>query len=588
MPLSSGIVQGRWLLLNVLIYAVPALCILPNVVFAAPKRPQAAGSPQFKVGDRAIWEFAGKEHKGTVQSIDPNTGWITLKLDDGEFGGTKLGPASRFQKIASKKAKTVGNENPFETVEERASKSGPRTWSDQSGKFKIEGTLVKLENDAVTLKRKDGKEVTLPIEKLSAEDKEFLKGPRSSSSSADEDDESETPFPRSNAEASGARPIDVRKTSQWTYAPDARATKDVPATRIALGPKTFFEKPFQVFVSPENLQAVVVWLDEFQGKKSRVQVCNLRGDKLEESGDFARGQVPIAMSNDMSRVVAFSIASQERDTLYLYDVAGHKLTPRMSWAPHTGQGPIKQNIQSARFIDKDHLLTINTDGAYVLWDVSGDVKPRYQIPKAAGKKPAFSAGGRYFALTVDGGIVIVEALTGNRAGFLEVDDHWNGLVSFDPTGHQMALVTGGQVRVWDLTKREITFDFAGGAGGHEQLDWPDENTLLVDNKMVIDVPHRVQIWTYTGNPVGTLVGDRLLYVEADQTCLLASGSVPNDEARNLVKSLQGDDLLKIQPGGTVSLDVQMAGFQQHREKVLEELKKSLTANGKQIADGSNV
>jgi hypothetical protein len=294
------------------------------------------------------------------------------------------------------------------------------------------------------------------------------------------------------------------------------------------------------------------------------------------------------MSNDMSRVVAFSIASQERDTLYLYDVAGHKLTPRMSWAPHTGQGPIKQNIQSARFIDKDHLLTINTDGAYVLWDVSGDVKPRYQIPKAAGKKPAFSAGGRYFALTVDGGIVIVEALTGNRAGFLEVDDHWNGLVSFDPTGHQMALVTGGQVRVWDLTKREITSDFAGGAGGHEQLDWPDENTLLVDNKMVIDVPHRVQIWTYTGNPVGTLVGDRLLYVEADQTCLLASGSVPNDEARNLVKSLQGDDLLKIQPGGTVSLDVQMAGFQQHREKVLEELKKSLTANGKQIADGSNV
>jgi hypothetical protein len=294
MPLSSGIVQGRWLLLNVLIYAVPALCILPNVVFAAPKRPQAAGSPQFKVGDRAIWEFAGKEHKGTVQSIDPNTGWITLKLDDGEFGGTKLGPASRFQKIASKKAKTVGNENPFETVEERASKSGPRTWSDQSGKFKIEGTLVKLENDAVTLKRKDGKEVTLPIEKLSAEDQEFLKGPRSSSSSADEDDESETPFPRSNAEASGARPIDVRKTSQWTYAPDARATKDVPATRIALGPKTFFEKPFQVFVSPENLQAVVVWLDEFKERNlaCRFVIYGATNSRNREISRVARCRLP--------------------------------------------------------------------------------------------------------------------------------------------------------------------------------------------------------------------------------------------------------------------------------------------------------
>ena len=38
------------------------------------------------------------------------------------------------------------------------------TWSDKSGKFKIEATLVKLDDAVVTLKRQDGKEVTSLLE----------------------------------------------------------------------------------------------------------------------------------------------------------------------------------------------------------------------------------------------------------------------------------------------------------------------------------------------------------------------------------------------------------------------------------------
>jgi len=43
-----------------------------------------------------------------------------------------------------------------------------------TGTYKIEATLVSFADGKVTLKRTDGKEVTLPLAKLSAEDRAFV------------------------------------------------------------------------------------------------------------------------------------------------------------------------------------------------------------------------------------------------------------------------------------------------------------------------------------------------------------------------------------------------------------------------------
>ena len=50
-----------------------------------------------------------------------------------------------------------------------------RTWEDTSGKFRVDAVLVSVDNDRVTLKKKDGKQVTLAVSKLSDEDQEYLK-----------------------------------------------------------------------------------------------------------------------------------------------------------------------------------------------------------------------------------------------------------------------------------------------------------------------------------------------------------------------------------------------------------------------------
>ncbi|MBC8354388.1 MAG: hypothetical protein H8E66_20525 [Planctomycetes bacterium] len=49
-----------------------------------------------------------------------------------------------------------------------------RIWTDSTGKFKVEAKLVSKSADAVSIVRKDGKELTIPLARLSAADRQFV------------------------------------------------------------------------------------------------------------------------------------------------------------------------------------------------------------------------------------------------------------------------------------------------------------------------------------------------------------------------------------------------------------------------------
>jgi hypothetical protein len=50
-----------------------------------------------------------------------------------------------------------------------------RTWRSNDGRFTVEAELVQVDETLVHLKRKDGRVVQVPLERLSAADREFLK-----------------------------------------------------------------------------------------------------------------------------------------------------------------------------------------------------------------------------------------------------------------------------------------------------------------------------------------------------------------------------------------------------------------------------
>jgi hypothetical protein len=52
----------------------------------------------------------------------------------------------------------------------------PRTWSDDSGKFSITADLVVIQQGNVVLRTDDGRQLTVPVKKLSAADQKFVEG----------------------------------------------------------------------------------------------------------------------------------------------------------------------------------------------------------------------------------------------------------------------------------------------------------------------------------------------------------------------------------------------------------------------------
>ena len=55
------------------------------------------------------------------------------------------------------------------------SRAETRTWTDSTGKFKIEADFLEIAEGQVKLQRPDGKRVSLPLAKLSKDDQTYLK-----------------------------------------------------------------------------------------------------------------------------------------------------------------------------------------------------------------------------------------------------------------------------------------------------------------------------------------------------------------------------------------------------------------------------
>lgn len=83
----------------------------------------------------------------------------------------RLAPIVAAGQKAAAMAKADAN-NPFATPEEKqvGVAAGLREWSDASGSFKVEATFVKFDGEKIVLKRKDGKEIGVPLDRLSEAD----------------------------------------------------------------------------------------------------------------------------------------------------------------------------------------------------------------------------------------------------------------------------------------------------------------------------------------------------------------------------------------------------------------------------------
>ena len=129
----------------------------------------------FSVGDKIRFEFTRKKVTGTITKV-LSDGIYKVDIDKGDDRFLPPMTIVRQAKILGKidSRDTKSNNKQKQPVAKTKTKPNPslgvRTWQDNTGKHKIEGSFVDLVDGQVSLKAPDGSPIKVPLARLSPED----------------------------------------------------------------------------------------------------------------------------------------------------------------------------------------------------------------------------------------------------------------------------------------------------------------------------------------------------------------------------------------------------------------------------------
>ncbi len=161
-------------------YEVQAKSKRGSVVFKL-----VSGPPAMKISDQGVltWNApvadAGRSHDVIVSISDASNREVfhSFHLDVlGPHGEPVKHKDAGNQAVASSPSPAIGAGPPPVASPGRLEPSPTvRTWSDEAGQFTIDATFIGAYQDQVTLRKNTGELVTVPLNKLSATDKEYVR-----------------------------------------------------------------------------------------------------------------------------------------------------------------------------------------------------------------------------------------------------------------------------------------------------------------------------------------------------------------------------------------------------------------------------
>ena len=263
----------------------------------------------------------------------------------------------------------------------------------------------------------------------------------------------------------------------------------------------------------------------------------------------------------------------------------------------------EQKVKAAVFVDDKHLLTLNQSDLLVMWDLSS-MEAIYQIERAA--HPGVSPGRKYLSVSNGKGFRLFDSLTGEVRGDVEFGEfvHVTGAAGFNSRGDRLAATVnrnnGMHLIAWDLSTGKIVNDFPIPLPA-QQLQWCGDDYVLLDNRSLIDVPHKMLVWNYTLPPgKGVHLDDnpdgRHWYLSAsggqNSSVTVTAADLPHAAAVKQLESSKLDPGYLLQPGSKVSVRFNITsnppGVQNFQQDVWKNLQTQLAKNQVTVVDNERL
>ena len=108
----------------------------------------------------------------------PNTTYLNEGRDSMMFAKTHLTGLFlllTFGQFCAGQTENKKKEASANTTQDKAETPELRTWKDSSGKFEVLARFVRQDGETILLDRKDGKQVRVPLKRLSEQDQEYIR-----------------------------------------------------------------------------------------------------------------------------------------------------------------------------------------------------------------------------------------------------------------------------------------------------------------------------------------------------------------------------------------------------------------------------
>jgi hypothetical protein len=459
----------------------------------------------------------------------------------------------------------------------------PRTWTDSTGKFKIEARFVAQDKGKVTLEGKDGKRFEIEVTKLSAEDQKHLA--ELARKTSDDPFKAVGSAKSITPDWSGSRLVDlVAASPDWKVAAKPAVEVAFKAAPVALPARqNFFEGCNALVVNPLSRRALVGYQWTFSTPKanSRMLLCDLENGKVLSELKMDGLVTPLAIDDDGSRGL-FKRTADKKDHLEIWSLAAAANEKTLEFIPTDPKGTAL-DIRWAVFLDKKRLLTASYDrGVVVLWELPS-LRPIYHAMIQGASVPGLSHDRKLLAFT-----------TGQQVGILDVDagkvlamrpatfTPWASL-AFSPGGKWLACATNNRILVWDLTSgqqhREI---FVNPTDVWGNIAWPNDKMMLVGGKSLLDLDLAYRFWEFKDQNQVQVFGTQGWFVTHDQKSgAVIPASVPSPAVLEAFEKAGPDIVLK--PGAAVKLDVNSLPDEAERTKVAKALEEQLLKKGCKIS-----
>lgn len=389
-----------------------------------------------------------------------------------------------------------------------------RTWTDSTGRHKMQAKFVEVADGKVKLEREDGSQFAIDLKKLSEADQKYVAEQASDAASPfqavppmgtkakkSEDEEDEKPTakkrtrqaepeeedtprmkrkPRRSAEAEdeeaeteedGPREVKPR----WKQAAPIALTpsKDKWSLKISAPAESLAVRKNRAVVIPpkddffEGLRTVVVnpvigwaalgytWDKHGKGSRTRLAVCDLvKGKFLGAAWTGKAGlMIPLAMRDNGIELVMRSeeFGFGKHDRLELWKMTGQGISRQVQWKPYGHLEGGNRDVIWAAFLDTNRLATMNSGGRLAVWDMEKVQPVCYGDTNAHGCIPALSPDRKYIAFAADDKICLFDVEAQEVTGVLQAPAKLTfPICRFTPKGTRLICGAFNRIYVWDL------------------------------------------------------------------------------------------------------------------------------------------